>query len=415
MVDRSNPGDGTRRTLRSRSMGWLCLGAVLLLGLGCAAAPEGTASGSAMGPLETSVETFTEHVLLTGELIAESGHRVGVPRTQSWQVQVRWMAEDGEAVEIGDPVVEFDNTTFAKAVGENRLAVDQAYSELSQTRSELGGQLAEKEYRLSEAHAALEKARLEADIPEGLLARREYQERQLTMRKAELSLEKAAEEVESHRSSAEDRLGVIEIQLEKALRELAASESAVEALAISAPEPGTVVIDRHPWHGRKIEAGDTVWVGMPVLRVANRDRMRVRAFVSDVDDGRVTVGDPVEVVLDAFPDRVYKGRVGELAPVAQDEPGSSLRRFFQALVDLDELDPDRMRPGMSVKVAVSRDLGERVLAPRVALAAVGEEVRARLADGGWSEVELGPCDAWNCVVESGLEAGAGLLAVEEGP
>jgi hypothetical protein len=48
------------------------------------------------------------------------------------------------------------------------------------------------------------------------------------------------------------------------------------------------------------------------------------------------------------------------------------------------------------------------VAPRRALDLAGPTPRARLADGGWRDVELGPCDAHRCVVVAGLAAGTRL-------
>jgi hypothetical protein len=46
-----------------------------------------------------------------------------------------------------------------------------------------------------------------------------------------------------------------------------------------------------------------------------------------------------------------------------------------------------------------------LLAPRTALDFNGDEPRALLADGSAVDVTLGPCSAYECVVEQGLNDG----------
>jgi multidrug resistance efflux pump len=54
-------------------------------------------------------------------------------------------------------------------------------------------------------------------------------------------------------------------------------------------------------------------VGHTVARLPDLQQIRVKAWLSDVDDGRVEADMPAEVYLDAYPDRVLKGKVLEIA------------------------------------------------------------------------------------------------------
>jgi HlyD family secretion protein len=50
----------------------------------------------------------------------------------------------------------------------------------------------------------------------------------------------------------------------------------------------------------------------------------VLAQVPEADIGRIKVGQPVEITTDAYPDRVFKGRVRLIAPEAVKEEGVTL-------------------------------------------------------------------------------------------
>ena len=182
-------------------------------------------------------------------------------------------------------------------------------------------------------------------------------------------------------------------------------------MVLKAPRDGILVVADHPWQGRKIEVGDSVWVGLPVVSLPDLNAMQVEAKLSDVDDGRIAVGLRVSCVLDAYPERTYAGRIAEITPVAQEAPGRSLRRAYNVRVELDASDVERMRPGMSVKVEVRLETREGVLlAPRAGLDFAGPRPRARLASGSVVEVDLGPCNRDSCIVEKGIDEGTRLKA-----
>jgi multidrug resistance efflux pump len=399
-----------------RSFPLLLLGASLLAPLsGCS---EGGAHAAAQreggDALVAHRGTFRQRLLLSGELEAERGEPLSVPRTNQFQLQIRWLAEDGTAVQAGDRVVEFDNSQFASDLEEKRLSASDAGSEVQRTAAESQNGIAEKQFAVEKARSEEEKAKIAAAVPQDLLALREYQDRQLALRRAETELAKAQEDLDAATRGGARDVGVKRIALEKSQREIHSAEGAIDALTLRAPRAGMVLISDHPWEGRKMRVGDTVWVGMTVASLPDLSAMSVQASLSDVDDGRIQPGMEVLCTLDAYPGQVFKGRVADISPVARESRRSPLLRYFPVHVKLDRSDPRRMRPGMSVRVEVlGTELKDVLLVPRAALdfaARPGSpgSVRALLARGGAAAVKLGDCAALECVVESGLAEGTRL-------
>ena len=60
-----------------------------------------------------------------------SSENLVVPRTPSWLLSVRWLADEGTVVKQGDRVVEFDSSSFAGTLEDKRLAVIRTASELA--------------------------------------------------------------------------------------------------------------------------------------------------------------------------------------------------------------------------------------------------------------------------------------------
>ncbi|HYU16694.1 MAG TPA: HlyD family efflux transporter periplasmic adaptor subunit [Candidatus Acidoferrum sp.] len=350
-----------------------------------------------------------ERILLTGELVAERADRLTVPMTRLWQLSIRWLAEDGSEVAEGDRLVEFDDSALLSEVEQKRLKLKQALSERAAQQATDAIALADKQFELARQRTLLDKAELLAQVPRDLLTERDWQERQLERERVRVAHDKAEADLDAHRRASALALQVKEIEAEKNRRDLDTTEKGIAALTLRAPRGGILLVGQHPWEGRKFEAGDVTQPGWTVVELPDLGAMRVEAHLSDVDDGRLAAGAPGRCTLDAFPDLPFDGTVVELAPVAQAMAPRSLRRGFRVVVSLARTDPERMRPGMSVKVEVTGALVRgALLAPRAGLDLSGDEPAALLSDGRRAAVVLGPCDAHRCVVAGGLVPGQEL-------
>jgi hypothetical protein len=348
-------------------------------------------------------------VLLTGELEAVESVTIQVPRTSEWRVQVRWIAEDGATVKRGDKLVDFDNTSFAGNVEERRLAVLRARRTLDRKRAEVTGRLVQSEVAVESARIELAKAELDASVPKHLLSERDYQDRLLALDRTRSLHAKAIADLDVQQRASESEIRVVAIELEKARNDLAEAEESIDALSVEAPHDGIFIVAYSRRESRKIQPGDNLWHGLPVGEMPLLERMRVKARLSDVDDGKVAVGMGTMCTLDTYPDLSFEGTITAITPVAREPHYRSRRTFFEVDVAIEPPDTERMRPGMSVKVEVPLpELDDVLLVPRAALDLGAEPPRVRLRDGGWRELRLGACSALYCAVEDGIRAGTAL-------
>jgi HlyD family secretion protein len=323
---------------------------------------------------------------------------------------IRWMEEDGAVVAEGQKVIELDNSQFAGEIEQHRIAEARARNDLMRKEADVTIDLADREFRLEQARVQHEKARIEAAVPEEVQPRRDFQEKQLALAKAEIELQKAIDSLEAGRESAQAELEELRITMEEASREVSVAEKAIAELTLRAPRGGIFVISENRFEGRKFEVGDDVWVGLPVASIPELQAMQVVAQLSDVDDRKITAGMRALCTLDSYPEQVFEGEVTEIAPVAKGGGRrETLRRYFRVVISLHGSDPEKMRPGMSVRAEVLPRVREEVLlAPRAALDFDPDLPRALLANGSAVEVRLGPCNAHHCVVEEGLNEGQEL-------
>jgi HlyD family secretion protein len=382
--------------------------AVVLLACACHHAPAKRAAVAA--PQRTATVTrgsVTDRVLLTGELRATSAVELVVPRTTAtWDLAIRWMAEDGAQVKAGDRVLEFDNSAVTSDLETKRLALLEAQMTLQTARDLSAMDTQAKENELAQHQVALAKAKVLATVPDDLLAKRDFQERQLEEKRADVAVKKAQDDLRAQQQEAELDLRVKQIDMEKAKRAIDEADAVIDALSIKAPRDGIVVIGTHPWLGRKYQLGDSAQPGWAIVTMPDLGAgMQVHAELSDVDDGRIDVGMIGACTLDAYPAEAIPCTVTQLTPVARSKGEQSLRRAFAVELDLGKPDP-RLRPGMSVKVELARPgIKDAVIVPRGAVVFSDKQARVRMAGGALRDVTLGPCDAQNCAVDKGVVAG----------
>ncbi|MCX5744785.1 MAG: HlyD family efflux transporter periplasmic adaptor subunit [Proteobacteria bacterium] len=388
--------------------------ALVLVGLAaCDAAPSSAPGGSTVALVTRG--TILERVLLTGELRAGISIELDVPKTESWELTIRWMAEDGAVVKAGDRVLEFDNASFVSGLEGKRVAAREATSAFATARDVAKMATIDKQFAVRQQEIALEKAQLVANVPADLLPQRTAQERQLDKLKAEVAVDRARKDLlaQTQSTTLDDR--VKQIDLERAKRGIADAEQTIAALMITAPRDGVISIGEHPWEGRRFQVGDTTQPGMTIVTLPDFSQpMEIRAELSDVDDGRITVGMAGTCTLDAYPTEPLPCKVVELSPVARARNRQSLRRGFAVKLSIANRDPERMRPGMSVKAELPRPpIANALLVPRGAIVGT-TTVEVVLAGGAHRPVTLGACDAKQCEVLQGLADGDRVVVANPG-
>lgn len=395
----------------------LCMAAGLTISTGCSGAVQGANGTGSAGTdgQEYSTELvirrgdFRQTLLLSGELRAVSGFPVLVPDLPEWETTIRWLIDDGSEVVAGDRLVELDTAQIASQLEDKESARQQKINELASQEAEVAKDLAEKEFEVERARIELERATIDADIPEDVQSRRQFQESQLALEQARVAHEKAVADLAAAREAGAAQLEVLNIELAQAEREVAEAERAIETMVLEAPRDGIVVVSENWREDRKFQAGDMVWVGFPVLEIPDLSAMMVEARLSDVDDGKIGRGMRALCTLDTYPESPVNGTITEISPVAHEAGRRSMQRYFRVAVNLDSSDPDLMRPGMSVKVEVeTTSLTDVVLAPREAIAFEDDGVFVVLEGGGREAVQLGPCNVLECVLEDGPPVGTPL-------
>jgi len=191
----------------------------------------------------------------------------------------------------------------------------------------------------------------------------------------------------------------------------------MEDTVIRAPFDGVVISkDAQPGEMVSPVSAGGGFTRTGICTIVDMQSLEIEVDVNEAYISRVRPGQPVEAVLDAYPDWTIPGQVITTIPAADRQKATVLVR-----IGFDELDP-RILPDMGVKVAFREQRGvdepvtRRILVPAAALRRDGgRDVVFVVGDGRVERraVTLGARAGDEVIVEAGLRAGERVVV--EGP
>jgi len=113
--------------------------------------------------------------------------------------------------------------------------------------------------------------------------------------------------------SRPDQIDAARWQVTQAESALAQARSRLREARVVSPIDGVVL-------RKNLEAGETANPGVPILTLVNPKDVWLRAYVPETEVGRLKVGDTAALRVDAFPDRVFTGRLVEIGSEAEFTP-----------------------------------------------------------------------------------------------
>lgn len=166
----------------------------------------------------------------------------------------------------------------------------------------------------------------------------------------------AIQQHSTNRYSKSDLAGA-EARISDAQASVAAAQAAVSSVVIRSPLAGSV-------YSIPVSQYDYVPAGEDLIYVADLTKIRVLAYFDEPEVGNLAVGQPVTIVWEAKPGRVWHGHVS-VAPTTIITYGT--RNVGECIIDIDDADGDLL-PNTNVTVTVTTAERKHVLTvPREAV------------------------------------------------
>ena len=332
----------------SRKWVWIAVGSIILIviaagGVLSLLAPKESAAVASF-PVGQG-EFVISLKLKEGELEAVEAVEIHAPRIG--RLKITELFPEGERVEVGDLLIEFEKTDFEKRVTETRQELEAAKAERVQ-------KLATQRVEIARLEGDIENRKAERRLAELQVEKMEFEsfvekeEAKLHGKQASLSLAQATDKLEAQRIIDEAERKKQDINVDSRQRNLDKAEKDFAALTVYAENPGIVVYDKL-WKGGRIEkirVGDEPWGGATLMKLPDLSHMRVKTYVNEVDVDKLAVDQLAMVQLDALPGPVFKGKITRIATLGHDKEGERKVKVFDVEIELDEEDK-RLKPGMS--------------------------------------------------------------------
>ncbi len=339
---------------------------------------------------------YVDYVELRGEITVQSSTVIKAPYNAG-DLQVLKLVRDGTLVQKGDIVVEFDSSSLQRTIEQNRAALAQAESEIERLQAQ---QSLQEEKILTDdisARFALERARLDLGTRD-IIPAIEYEKNVLAVEKAEQKLVELKTKSDTYHIGAKaDLAGAIQ-KRDKAKADLDKAVSSLNDLTLRSPIDGIITLltnSRARTSGSSRSApvfreGDRLWSGASVAEIPDISTIQATAPVFEAERGRIELGQPVLLRIEAVPDKEHEGVVRAISPITKvDYTTYPYRKSFEMNIDFTGPDP-RLKPGMTgaIQVEVER-LPDSLLIPAEAVfEKEGRIVAYVVASNGYEERTL---------------------------
>ena len=285
-------------------------------------------------------------------------------------------ADFNSRVKEGEVIAQIDPAIFQAQVDQAKANVLNAQANLLNAQSNLENAKA----NLTKAEVAVLDTKRTLDRNQPLVERKVIA--QATMDTAQTNYDTAVAQQESAKAqikSAKSQVESSKAQVEQTKAALKLAEINLRYTTIRSPVNGTVI-------SRNVDVGQTVAASLqaPTLFTIAKDltQMQVDSNVSEADVGRTTVGQESTFTVDAYPERIFRGRVSEIrnAPIIVQNVVT-----YDVVIEVDNKDL-KLKPGMTANVSIMIAHREGVLKiPNSALRFRPESAKRETPKGGPSQ------------------------------
>lgn len=154
----------------------------------------------------------------------------------------------------------------------------------------------------------------------------------------------------------------------KALYEKAKTD--MDETEIVAPIDGYVI-------GEPMKEGTTLSQGlssqMVIMTIADFSSMRIELLVDETDIGLVKIGQYVEFTVDAYPGKIFHGKVSDISRKEKQKTGAAAAVVhYTVYVDVDDNDKDGLYPSMTARASIRGNENKNAL--KVPVTAIRSDV-----------------------------------------
>lgn len=292
-----------------------------------------------------------------GEIRGGNSEAQTAPLMGGAELHITRLRRPGEAVNPGDPVVEFDTTDQEFALREAESDMAEAEAHVRQATAQSLADQEEDRYALEKAEADIKTAELEAR-KNPLLAPITAKQNDLAVAVAKDKLSQLQENLSNRKATDEAGVVMQEAARGKAESKAQTARENIAGMTLRAKHAGYVAVRQNTsqnfaFTGMELpmyQVGDSVRPGMVVAEIPDTRSWEVAAKIGELDRGHLAPGDKVKITAIAIPHREFRGHVKDIGGTS----GMPWDRHFECTIALDDRS-DQLRAGMTTRIEVETE------------------------------------------------------------
>jgi HlyD family secretion protein len=293
---------------------------------------------------------FEIAISASGEILAENSVDIKAPEVSQGRdfhasnLKIQDMVPEGTEVKEGDYIATLDKTQFDNMLKDERERLSTFRNNLEMkkldtavTLTALRNAIKNQQHTVAEAEITFRNSKYEPPT---------------TIRQAEIDLDRQKRMLEQKErgyqlkvAQAKRDIATLTMWHNRINRRVASLEEVLAGFTIKAPAPGMVVYKKDR-RGNKIKAGSSI---NPFERIVatlpDLSSLLSKIYVSEIEISKVKPGQDVEIRVDAFPNKLFKGKVFTVANIGEKLENTDTK-VFEVMVKMDGSDP-ALRPSMT--------------------------------------------------------------------
>jgi len=352
------------KTMKKNKTIWILLAVVIIVIAAAAIFGGKKERGIKVATEKVEKRSITEIVSASGKIYPE--FEVKISSDVSGEI-VELLVEEGDSVTKGQLLLRINPETYQASFERLVANANSSKAQIANSRS----QVAQLEANLVQVKAQLVNAQNAHNRnvqlkKEGIVSQADFEQTETQLLTAQANVKSA----EANIKAAKESVKAAQFNAASAEASVKEAKENLARTSIYAPTSGIVSL-------LNVEKGERVvgtlqMTGTEILRIANMNTMEVQVDVSENDVNRVSIGDEVDIEVDAYLGETFTGKVTEIANSAQTVLSSTSTDQVTNFTVTVRIDPSSyrdiknkvrfpFRPGMSASVDIKTNTKSDIL------------------------------------------------------
>jgi HlyD family secretion protein len=290
---------------KNKKILWWLAGIVILLVAAVIVKGKSKPKGTEVEFAKVEKRSIQERVSASGRIYPRT--EVKVSSDVSGEI-VELYIEEGDTVQAGQLLAKIDPEAYVSAVERGEASVNTAKAQAANSQSTIAQARSQKEQIEAQLNNQRELHRRNEQLhKEKVISDVEFEQSRATLRGLEANLRAAEASIQSAQELTKGAQFTIR-SAEASLKEIRTN---LRRTSIVAPMSG-IVSQLNVKKGERV-VGTIQMAGTEIMRIADYSEIEVQVDVSENDILRLGMGDEAEIAMDAYVDRLFKGRVIQIA------------------------------------------------------------------------------------------------------